>query len=161
PWRPQLLVPGGVGYGKSTIARRITDHLGGNGRGCLLTDDISEAALRIWVNAQTLAILYDEANRDRQRSDKDADKRRLFRSLASDTVTHRGTSDHRSVSFSTRASVALFGTDPLPSDEADESRFVTVELGPLPRKLLVAVTPEECHGRAEKLLRLALDGREL
>jgi hypothetical protein len=142
--RPNILLLGEHGVGKSGLLQRFKDYLGGR---MLLTPDATPAGITQRIGHSNGLIGLDE----REPSDdprRDAALLALLRACYTGGESHRGGQDHHGVSFVLRCAVLAAATHEPAMESADRSRNICVEVKGPPQK-----------DPAERPLRVVYDAR--
>lgn len=128
PFRPHVLISGDFQTGKS-LAQAVLAGLNGPG-GSISVSDTSAAALWQSFDHDTLPAGIDEMESENaERADSII---RLARQASSGGLVLRGDSRHRAVEFVVRSCFCCSAISPPAMTAADASRFVTLQLLPLP-----------------------------
>jgi hypothetical protein len=152
-WRPHFAVEGGRGAGKSELAELAARLLGPMAGGGVL-NGATEAGLRQARDGTAAALILDEFEADPLRAGALADVLALARRMSGGGGGRvlKGGADHGAQGFTMLGAMALFAITPPPMNAAELSRFVRLQLGPLPR-----IDPGVAASRLAALRRWAAD----
>lgn len=132
-FRPHIWITGDASSGKSTLEKRITALLGGDGA-VLRAADATRASIGSKLNGASRPVLLDEFE-PRVGSDRTSaviDIARLA-STEDQAGVMRGSPSGRTIEYAIRAAFLFSSINPIPLNRADMGRIVTLDLLPLSR----------------------------
>lgn len=135
-WRPHVWITAPKGSGKSTIEEFLCNVQGPVSM--KFDAKTSEAGARQNTQMDALSLFIDEAEAA-NKMDKILE---MLRASSSGSQMHKGTQDQKGVSYSLNSIAMLCGINPPVFNEADESRYVKIELLKRP-EVQAGITPEK------------------
>ncbi len=128
-WRSHSYVSGEGGAGKSTLQKFVSFML--NKNSILIDGASTEAGIRQKIGNNSCAVLVDESEASER---KMLSILNMFRSASSSSVVLRGTSDGAGQDFKLQFCGLLTGIVPLYFNQADNGRYLKLELQPITDK---------------------------
>lgn len=125
-WRPQVFLVGKPGAGKSLLMKAIASMFG---ELSLLSSGSTAAGIRISLGQSAMVPMCDELEKSRHRRDI----LEMVRASGRGDMVIRGTAGQSSNSFILRQIFWASSTESGLSDEADQARFLTLEIDKTPR----------------------------
>lgn len=125
-WITHASLTGAAGTGKSTLQTLIKETLGGFAE--IVEGNSSEAGIRQLVGNNAGVVLVDESEAD---SDKLNAILTMFRAASSGMSRVKGTADQKGKTFKLKMAGLLSGIVPPKMNQADNSRFLKIELNRL------------------------------
>ena len=135
PWRPQVYITGKSYAGKTTMMRMVSHIFGPLSK---LSSNSSAAGIRQTIGTSGRIAMCDELEKSRHRKDI----LEMIRSSGRGDDSFRGTANHNSVSFSLKHIFWCGSIETGLVSEADQSRFIVVELGDNRKKLEIPTNDE-------------------
>ena len=128
PWRPQVYITGKSYAGKTTMMKMVSHIFGPLSK---MSSNSSAAGIRQTIGTSGRIAMCDELEKSKHRKDI----LEMIRSSGRGDDSYRGTANHNSVAFSLKHIFWCGSIETGLVSEADQSRFIVVELGDNRKKL--------------------------